>query len=82
MGMQHEHEDYPQEEYGHGEEDHDHQQDVGEDQDHQEGHQQTGPGANPEILKIKLDIHLDRYEQTHDDDEGKSFSFLVPVTSA
>jgi hypothetical protein len=72
MNTQHEHEHYPEDHHGDGEEgfdDHDHE---GEDHQHEDDHQGSNRMGNHEILKLKLEVHLDRYERAHDDEEGKS----------
>lgn len=76
MGLQHEHEEYP-EEYENEEGGYENQDEEGD------GNGEPGRDAprNRESIKIELDIHLDKYKATHDDDEGKSIPPVVVDSS-
>lgn len=72
MNTQHEHDDHAGDHHGNGEQDIGHQHRGGED--HQPGDDDHGGKQldNHEILKLKIEVQLDRYESVHDDEEGKS----------
>ena len=72
MNTQHEDEHYPEDHHGNGEEGFDHQDHGDEDQQHEGDSHGGSPSDSHEVLKIKLEVHLDRYQSSHDDEEGKS----------